>query len=352
MLPWASDGPVLIADLLAVLVFVLLGRRSHEEGSALAGTVATAWPFVAGAAVGELGPPYGGRRIAGRRRVVTAGAVGVGMPLRRLAGGGTPLSFVLVATTFLAVFLVGWRVAARRWSAGGRRVPTSTSRSRPGRRAPPGAPTAEGAAREPAARRDRRCWCGVRTGQVLVHRRSATKDLWPGRLDGAFGGVLLAGEAPEAAARRELAEEAGIDDPDLPMEPLGRLVPRRDTWYLAHVFAAVWDGPVRFTDGEVEAAWWEGADAVRTALADPATPYVPDTRRLLGRSPGEQWLAGSVAAVQWASSSGGHGREGRQGREGRHGWRRPYSPEAAIRPASRWGGPSGRPSGRNVATRE
>ena len=121
------------------------------------------------------------------------------------------------------------------------------------------------------------------TGQVLVHRRSATKDLWPGRLDCAFGGVLLAGESPEAAARRELAEEAGIDDPALPLEPLLVAWYRDgDTWYLAHVFAAVWDGPVRFTDGEVEAAWWEGADAVRAALADPATPYVPDTRRLLG----------------------------------------------------------------------
>ena len=31
------------------------------------------------------------------------------MALRRLAGGGTPLSFVLVATTFLVLFLLGWR---------------------------------------------------------------------------------------------------------------------------------------------------------------------------------------------------------------------------------------------------
>jgi peptidoglycan/LPS O-acetylase OafA/YrhL len=104
--------PAVIADLVAVLVFVLLGRRSHDEGPALAGTVATAWPFVAGAAVGELAAVRLPVRSLAAGAVVAAGAVAVGMPLRRLAGGGTPLSFVLVATTFLVLFLLGWRAVA------------------------------------------------------------------------------------------------------------------------------------------------------------------------------------------------------------------------------------------------
>ena len=106
-------APALVADLVAVLVFVLVGRRSHDEGSALAGTVATAWPFVVGAAAGEVAalrlPPRSLRTGA----VVVAGAVAVGLPLRRLAGGGTPVSFVLVATTALALLVLGWRVALR-----------------------------------------------------------------------------------------------------------------------------------------------------------------------------------------------------------------------------------------------
>jgi peptidoglycan/LPS O-acetylase OafA/YrhL len=105
--------PALLADLAAVLVFVLIGRRSHDEGSALAGTVATAWPFVAGAAAGEVAawrlPP----RAPVTGAVVAAGALLVGLPLRRLSGGGTPVSFVVVASTFLVLSLVGWRVAAR-----------------------------------------------------------------------------------------------------------------------------------------------------------------------------------------------------------------------------------------------
>ena len=119
-------------------------------------------------------------------------------------------------------------------------------------------------------------------GDVLVHRRSATKDLWPGLVDCAFGGVLLVGESPLAGARRELAEEAGIDDPALVLEPLLTAWYRDgSTHYLAHVYRVTWDGPVIFTDGEVEAAWWEAPDAVRAALADPASPFVPDTRSLL-----------------------------------------------------------------------
>jgi hypothetical protein len=104
--------PALIADLLAVLAFVLLGRRSHDEGGALAGTAATAWPFVAGAAVGELAAVRLPSRSLGTGVVVAVGAIAVGIPLRRLAGGGTPLSFVLVASTFLVLFLVGWRAVA------------------------------------------------------------------------------------------------------------------------------------------------------------------------------------------------------------------------------------------------
>ena len=102
--------PALIADLVAALVFVLLGRRSHDEGSALAGTVSTAWPFVVGAAAGELAALRLPARSPAAGAVVAGCAVVVGMALRRLTGGGTPLSFVLVATTFLVLFLVGWRV--------------------------------------------------------------------------------------------------------------------------------------------------------------------------------------------------------------------------------------------------
>jgi isopentenyldiphosphate isomerase len=122
-------------------------------------------------------------------------------------------------------------------------------------------------------------------GQVFVHRRSDGKDLWPGRHDCAAGGVILAGEDPTAAAGRELAEELGV--PGAPLRPLLQAWYRDDdTWYLAFVFEAVWDGPVSFDDTEVAAGWWEPAATLRARLTDPGWPFVPDTRRLLERLPG------------------------------------------------------------------
>jgi 8-oxo-dGTP pyrophosphatase MutT (NUDIX family) len=115
--------------------------------------------------------------------------------------------------------------------------------------------------------------------RILVHRRSDSKDLWPGWHDAAFGGIVLAGESPDEAAHRELTEEAGITG-----AALDRLLVAwyRDehTHYLAHVYLATWDGPVRFADGEVAQAWWEDEDTLRARLADPEWPFVPDTRYL------------------------------------------------------------------------
>jgi peptidoglycan/LPS O-acetylase OafA/YrhL len=106
---------VLLVDLVAVLAFVTLGRRSHDEGSALVGTVTTAWPFVAGALVGEavVAAVRKDPRELRSGAIVVAGCLLVGLPLRRLAGDGTPVPFIVVTTTVLTVFVLGWRVALR-----------------------------------------------------------------------------------------------------------------------------------------------------------------------------------------------------------------------------------------------
>src|SRR3954463_9792710 len=48
-------------------------------------------------------------------------------------------------------------------------------------------------------------------GELFVHLRTATKDVYPGHWDVAVGGVLAAGEAFADGARREGREELGVD---------------------------------------------------------------------------------------------------------------------------------------------
>src|SRR6187401_3434884 len=50
-------------------------------------------------------------------------------------------------------------------------------------------------------------------GEILAHRRAETKSFAPGEWDLGFGGGVAVGESYEAAAARELAEEAGISTP-------------------------------------------------------------------------------------------------------------------------------------------
>jgi hypothetical protein len=106
--------PVLL-DVVLVLVFAALGRRSHAHGLSLAGVLQTAGPFLCGTAAGwllaslltDLQPrslPFG--------LIVAAATVVIGMGLRLVFGAGTAWSFVLVATAVLTFFLVGWRFVA------------------------------------------------------------------------------------------------------------------------------------------------------------------------------------------------------------------------------------------------
>lgn len=106
-----------VLDAALVLLFAAVGRHSHAESGAVLGVLTTAWPFLAGAAAGWLVSGLG--RWADPRTLrggipVWAGAVAVGMLLRVVTGRGTAVSFVIVATVVLGIFLLGWRAVAAR----------------------------------------------------------------------------------------------------------------------------------------------------------------------------------------------------------------------------------------------
>lgn len=100
-------------DVIGVVVFCAVGRRSHDEGLSITGVATTAWPFLTGTLVGWLAS-RGWRRptaVIPTGVVVWLCTVVVGMVLRKASSAGVPASFVVVAASVTAVLLLGWRVA-------------------------------------------------------------------------------------------------------------------------------------------------------------------------------------------------------------------------------------------------
>ncbi|TSE00267.1 DUF3054 domain-containing protein [Skermania sp. ID1734] len=110
--------PAFAVDLVLVIIFCAIGRRSHEEANALGGLVHTAWPFVAGLIVGWAAVAaatrgaFDGSSLVPVGIAAWAGTLVGGMVLRVISGQGTAVTFIIVAGVVLAIFLIGWRIAA------------------------------------------------------------------------------------------------------------------------------------------------------------------------------------------------------------------------------------------------
>lgn len=110
--PGTRLHPALAAgiDTVLVLVFAATGRASHDE-AVLSGLARTAWPFLAGLALGWLiarawTAPL---RLNPTGLIIWVSTVAGGMVLRVVSDQGTAVSFIIVASIVLGVFLLGWR---------------------------------------------------------------------------------------------------------------------------------------------------------------------------------------------------------------------------------------------------
>ncbi|WP_347107536.1 DUF3054 domain-containing protein [Paenarthrobacter sp. S56] len=99
------------ADLVLILAFAAIGRDAHARGDILGGVFLTAWPFLAGAAVGWLASRAWKDALALWPSGVSVwiGAVLVGMLLRAVTNQTVVLPFIIVATLALGLFLLGYR---------------------------------------------------------------------------------------------------------------------------------------------------------------------------------------------------------------------------------------------------
>lgn len=100
-----------ILDTVLILTFAALGRDAHHRGDVVTGVLLTAWPFLAGAALGWLAQrawhsPWA-LRSAGLG--IWGAAVIGGMLLRLATGQSVALAFIIVTMIVLGLFILGPR---------------------------------------------------------------------------------------------------------------------------------------------------------------------------------------------------------------------------------------------------
>ncbi|GAA4926589.1 DUF3054 domain-containing protein [Membranihabitans marinus] len=106
---------LLLLDAALVVLFAVAGNRSHSTGLSVSDVAGTAWPFLIGLLLGWALTRswHQPSRLWPEGVVVVLVTVALGMTLRvLLTDGGSPLSFVAVATGSLALLLLGRRLVS------------------------------------------------------------------------------------------------------------------------------------------------------------------------------------------------------------------------------------------------
>lgn len=111
-----------------------------------------------------------------------------------------------------------------------------------------------------------------RSGQVYVHQRTSTKDVFPGLFDMFVGGVVGSGEEYLVAARREAEEELGaVGEPEFLFEHLYEGPLNRS---FIHVYRLRYDGPITHQPSEI--VWGEWMDHDHLESWSREVEIVPD----------------------------------------------------------------------------
>jgi hypothetical protein len=109
--PWLA----LAGDVAVLVVFVLVGRRSHHEDAGFAGFVRVWWPFVVALGAAWIVTSLWRAPLAWVRAVAAwLVTVALGMALRiAVQGRDFKVAFAIVTLLFVGAGMLGWRAAAR-----------------------------------------------------------------------------------------------------------------------------------------------------------------------------------------------------------------------------------------------
>ncbi|MDT0188788.1 DUF3054 domain-containing protein [Rothia terrae] len=104
----------LALDLIAVTIFALIGRMSHQHGLTALGVLSTAVPFLVATLIGFIVGRYLTRNLMVQGLIVWLFTLNLGMILRVAFGGGFAVSFYIVTAIALLIFCGIWRLLLRK----------------------------------------------------------------------------------------------------------------------------------------------------------------------------------------------------------------------------------------------
>ncbi len=109
--PWLA----LLGDVAVLVVFVLVGRRSHHEDAGLAGFFRVWWPFAVALGVAWIVTGLWRAPLAWSRAVIAwLLTVALGMALRiAVQGRDFKVAFAIVTLLFVGAGMLGWRAVVR-----------------------------------------------------------------------------------------------------------------------------------------------------------------------------------------------------------------------------------------------
>ncbi|HEU4480695.1 MAG TPA: NUDIX domain-containing protein [Actinomycetota bacterium] len=122
--------------------------------------------------------------------------------------------------------------------------------------------------------------CRNPNGEIFVHKRTDTKDVFPGYFDMFISGLVTSGETYEQAARRELMEELGIIGP-IPQFLFKERYLGEDNPHWASVYEVEWDGPVVHDPDEIASGGFITLEELLSRMND--WRFVPDGLQLFRR---------------------------------------------------------------------
>ena len=124
--------------------------------------------------------------------------------------------------------------------------------------------------------------------EILVHLRSASKDLYPNTWDPVLGGHIQAGNTPIQTVEEELSQEVGlsISPEDLIVGPIVKADKGSDKEF-NHIFVYLFpsDASVYFKDNEVQEVRWMELDEVLRSIETAPTEWRPTCDEFLAAYP-------------------------------------------------------------------